>query len=71
MTDRVKGFIVTLKPNIRDDDAEPIAAAIRLLAGVVSVRPHVADFHHAMAVEQARTELRSRLWEALNRELQP
>lgn len=58
MTDRIKGLTVTLKPNLREDDAEAILNAIRMVKGVVHVETHVADIHHHMAVEQAKRDLR-------------
>ena len=37
MTDRYNALIVVLEGNVRDDDAEPLLAAIRQLCGVLSV----------------------------------
>lgn len=39
MTDRHSGYIVTLKHDIREDDAEQIRNALRMVKGVLSVRP--------------------------------
>lgn len=65
MTDRIKGLIVTLEPNVREDDAQLIIRAISLLPGVIDVQPLVADHNHLMATAQARIELQKRLWQAL------
>ena len=65
MSDRIKGLTVTLRDNLRDDDAQPIIEAIRLLKGVVDVTPHVADANHHMAVSLAKAQLSAKLWEAL------
>lgn len=65
MTDRIKGYVVTLEPGIRADDAKKVEEAIGLLWSVVSVRPLVADVDHMMAVEQAKRDIRKRLWAAL------
>jgi len=43
MTTRYSGLQVTLKQNMRDDDAEELIAAIRMLRHVVDVRPIIAD----------------------------
>ena len=45
MTDRVKGFTVAMKDNIRVDDAEGLRDAIRMLRGVVDVQDiaHTTD----------------------------
>lgn len=43
MTDRIRGVYVTFDKDYRDDDAEPILDAIRMIKGVVDVSPHVTD----------------------------
>ena len=43
MTDRYSSLTVVLERDIRDDDAEPLIAAIRQLRGVLRVVPKVAD----------------------------
>ena len=45
MTERIKGFTVALKDNIRVDDAEGIKNAIAMLRGVVDVQDiaHTTD----------------------------
>ena len=65
MTDRIKGFVVTLAPDIREDDAEPIAEAIRLLKGVISVDAKVAEIDHHFAVKQAKREMQQRLHDVI------
>jgi hypothetical protein len=39
MTDRVKGYVVTLDGTYREDDAEAILNAIRMVKGVRRVEP--------------------------------
>ncbi len=39
MTERFSGFQVTLKNEIREDDAEATLNAIRMIKGVLDVRP--------------------------------
>lgn len=39
MTTRHSGYLVTLDQNYRDDDAEPILTALRMVKGVIDVRP--------------------------------
>ncbi len=65
MTDRIAGFIVTLDQDIRDDDVEPIIAAIRQLRHVISVTPLVSSPDLHMAAARVRSELSRKLWEAL------
>lgn len=55
MTTRYKGFIVALDYDIREDDAEPILSALRLIKGVTSVHPVTAEMNDDMA--RARTRL--------------
>lgn len=63
MTDRIKGLTVTLEDNVREDDAQAIIDAIRMLRRVVSVDVHVADIDHHMAVQQAKHEFRGKIIE--------
>lgn len=43
MTDRVKGFTVTLEHDIRIDDVEYIMNAIRMIKGVTHVEPSISS----------------------------
>jgi len=65
MTDRHRGYIVTLEKDIREDDAEDTITALRSIRGVASVQPVVADHGAIMAYEQARMDLVNKLWEVL------
>ncbi len=56
MTDRHSGYVITLDHDIREDDAEQVIAALRLIRGVVDVRPVVSD-----GVEQQIVESRVRV----------
>lgn len=61
MTDRLKALTVILEEPIRDDDCQPIIAAILCLKGVADVSTHVADFDHYVAVSQAQRDLEQRI----------
>ena len=63
MTDRIRGFVVTLETDMRDDDCEPIAEAIRQLRGVASVRGKATDLKDHMATMQVRNLLAKQLWQ--------
>lgn len=65
MTDRLKGLIVTLEADIREDDAQEIINAILLLRGVLNVTTSVRDHNDIMNRERVRAEYRERLWNAL------
>lgn len=41
MTDRYSGFVVTLKEDMREDDAQATIGALRQIKGVVDVQPVV------------------------------
>lgn len=65
MTDRLKGCWVAFDRDIRDDDAEPLIAAIQQMRGVLSVEPSVATPDDWMARERIRHELEAKMYEAL------
>ncbi len=65
MTDRLKGFIVMLDEDIREDDAQPILDAIRQIRHVQSVATMVSDADDWMARERVKIELKKKLYEAL------
>ena len=57
MSNRLDGFTVVLADDMREDDAEPLIAAIRQLRGVASVTGRVVDFADHVARERARREV--------------
>lgn len=61
----MKGVWVAFDHDIRDDDAEPLLAAIKQLRGVQAVEGKVADSDDWMARERIRAELGKKLWEVL------
>jgi len=65
MTDRYHSLTVALDRDIRDDDAEPILMAIRMIKGVLSVKPKVADIDSNMAEDRAHRELERKLWDVI------
>ena len=68
MTDRYAGFVVTLEENIREDAAEEILTALRMVKGVLSVEPVTDTFEVQMGKSRALSEFRSALLD-LYREL--
>ena len=65
MTDRYNSLVVTLEKPMRSDDAEFLINAIRMLKGVLKVKPGTdtsADYH---AEQRVRHELGVKLWEVL------
>jgi hypothetical protein len=65
MTDLVRGFVVTLNKDMREDDADSILAALEMVKGVYSVKPVISDIHDMMAKEQALRDIREKVYEVL------
>jgi hypothetical protein len=68
MTDRLKGCTVSFTAPVREDDADAILDAIRMIRGVDAVLPVLdapEDWH---AYQRARRELSAKLWRALKGE---
>ena len=68
MTDRFHSLTVFLDKDIREDDAEPLLAAIRMIRGVRMVVGEVADPASAMAEFRARQEARAAIIKLLDTE---
>jgi hypothetical protein len=67
MTDRVHALTVFLHDDIRDDDAQPIIDAIKMLKGVTDVQPHVQDFSAVWAMTEAKRQIRAELGDTFHR----
>ncbi|MEX3240471.1 hypothetical protein [Serratia quinivorans] len=65
MTDRYHSITVVLDREVREDDAEFILNAIRMIKGVASVSGNVSDSSHYAAVEQARLEIREQIYKII------
>ena len=65
MTDRVKGFTVTLEKDFRIDDVEIIQNAILMIKGVANVTPSISDIDDSINQDRIRMELRKKLFEVL------
>jgi len=65
MTDRVKGFVVTLEKDIRIDDVEVIKQAIEMIKGVCNVDCSIASIDDSINRARVRQELSAKLWKAL------
>lgn len=60
MTDRFAGFVVVLADDIREDDAEAVVTALRMVKGVVSVTPVVCDPTLAIAQQRVKREFQTK-----------
>lgn len=65
MTDRHSAYIVVLKDDIREDDAQWTINALRMVKGVASVKPVVADWDQHIAHVRVDREWRDRLLKLL------
>lgn len=61
MSERHAGYIVTLSHDVCEDDAEHILTALRMISGVVSVKPVTADIGQIMARERVHAEVREKV----------
>lgn len=61
MTERHAAYLVTLAEDIREDDAEHIINALRMVRGVLSVEPVTAGLDLSIAEERAKAEMREKL----------
>lgn len=69
MTDRVKGFTVTLEHDIRIDDVEVILNAVRMIKGVANVETSISTPDDHMNRERLKWELRDKFYEFIKDEL--
>jgi len=69
MTDRYKGFLITLDKQIRDDDAEHIINALKMIRGVQSVKPYIKGMEDYMEYEKAKTDCGQKILDFVRKEL--
>ena len=65
MSEQINTITVVLEKETRDDDCESILTAIRMVKGVLSAEPNIADSLDYMAEERAKRELGAKLWEII------
>jgi hypothetical protein len=65
MSDRYNYLTVILEHDLKDEDAEPLIAAIKQLRGVLTVTPNVRDPGSLLVEQRARRELAEKLWQVL------
>jgi hypothetical protein len=65
MTDRYYALTVVLETDLRSDDAVPVIEAIKMIRGVLDVKPLVTNAEIYMAQERARRELINKIFEVL------
>lgn len=67
MTDRHAGFLVTMADDIREDDAEAVITALRMVKGVLNVSPVPASVEQHIAWTRADAAWRRQLAEFVMR----
>ncbi len=65
MTDRLKGAVVVFDRDIREDDAEAILMALRMVKGVMAVTPSVSSAEDWMNQARVKGEIRDKLYAAI------
>lgn len=60
MTNKVKGFTVTLEEDFREDDVERIMNAIKMIRGVLHVEPSIVTSEDHIQRIRIKTELMDR-----------
>lgn len=63
MTDRHAGYLVTLADDVREDDAEAVINALRMVKGVVRVEPVPANIDQSIARTRRDSEWATRISE--------
>lgn len=66
MSDLVKGFVVVFDEDIRADNAEKIADAIRLFPHVATVAPSMWNNEDLINRSRIHKELEQKLWAVLH-----
>lgn len=65
MTDRHSAYIVVLNNDVREDDAEHIINALRMVKGVAAVDPVVTDYDEHIARTRVDREWREKIYKLL------
>ncbi len=69
MTDRLKGVLVTFDREIRDDDAQPLLEAIKMLRGVLSVKQYICGMEDYMMYERGYMDARNKVFDLLREDI--
>ena len=69
MSNRVRGFTVTLTDDMREDDIEQIITAISMIKGVLHVDPTITTASDYISDVRARADMRGKLVNFIQKEL--
>lgn len=67
MTDRFKGFLVTLEKEVRSDESERIIIALQMIKGVLKVKPYVNGAEDWMAEEKGRLDAAKEIYDVIRK----
>lgn len=65
MTDRIKGFVVALDEDMREDDTDDIKTALSMIRGVAGVTDVLANPGDYISRQRVRLELETAVYAAL------
>lgn len=68
MTDRIKGVLVTFAQDIRDDDCKPIIEALKMVKGVLTVKPYVTSAEDYMMYHKGHMDARMSMMNFLKKD---
>lgn len=68
MTDRHAGYVVVLKEDLREDDAQALIDALKMLKGVLTVEPIISGPDIIISTHRAKAEIERKLWKVLHEE---
>ena len=63
MSDRVKGFVITLENDVRLDDVELLMQTIRYMRGVANVEPSIVDSSDWINQQRIKSELKYKMYQ--------
>lgn len=69
MTARIKGFKIALAQDIREDDAEHIITALKMIKGVVGVTPLEDSPEDYIQAIRIKAKVRDKLYDLIKQEL--
>lgn len=67
MTDRVKGLVVVLEEDIREDDAEKIIEAVEMVKGVQSVDKNITEVDDYINRQKVVNKISKDIFEVLTK----
>lgn len=67
MTDRINALTVVLERDIREDDAQPLIDAIKMMKGVISVTSNIVTPDSYVAQIRANNKVTNTLSELINK----